>query len=229
MRVVVSELSSRSNVRHIGEALNVKLTQAQETETLQHIKDAEARGMSYESAEASVALLIHRKTPGYQPLFHVIDYGVTVGKRRGSQTYSEATIKLEIGSEVMHTAAEGNGPVSALDAALRKALVPLYPEVDHIHLADYKVRILDTTDGTGATTRVLIDSRDAHRAWTTVGASANIIEASLAALIDSIEYGLLAELGTGPREPRLLDGRPSERPRSASVPPPPRIQGVEAK
>jgi 2-isopropylmalate synthase len=218
MRVVVSELSGRGNVLHLAEELGLAVDPGAEVETLRSIKDAEARGLSYESAEASVALLIHRKSPGYQPLFHVIDYAVTVGKRRGSKTYSEATIKLEIGTEVMHTAAEGNGPVSALDAALRKALVPLYPEVEHIHLADYKVRILDTTDGTGATTRVLIDSRDAHRAWTTVGASANIIEASLAALIDSIEYGLLAQLGTGPREPRLLDPRQSERPRPPSVP-----------
>jgi 2-isopropylmalate synthase len=191
MRVVVSELSSRGNVRHIVEALDVKLTDAQESEMLQAIKESEALGMSYESAEASAALLVQRKMNGYVPPFRVLEYHVMVGKRRGSETFSEATIKVQVGTETMHTAAEGNGPVSALDAALRNALSSFHPEVRQIHLADYKVRILDGSDGTGATTRVLIDSRDAHDAWTTAGASANIIEASLAALTDAVEFGLL--------------------------------------
>ena len=111
-------------------------------------------------------------------------------QRRGTETFAEAVVKVQVGDQVLHTAAEGNGPVSALDTALRKALAPVYPQVEHIHLADYKVRILDSAHGTEAITRVLIDSRDPHHSWSTVGASPNIIEASLNALVDSIEFGL---------------------------------------
>ena len=190
MRVVVSELSGRGNVLSKAEELGVHVSQGAELETLREIKEAEARGVSYDSAEASVALLLTRKADDYQPLFRVVDYQVQVG-RRGSHGFAEAVVKLEVGDHVLHTAAEGNGPVSALDAALRKALTPVYPALAGIHLADYKVRILDGKDGTGATTRVLLDSRDDHRAWSTVGASPNIIEASVDALVDSIEYGLM--------------------------------------
>jgi 2-isopropylmalate synthase len=191
MRVVVSELSGRANVRSKAEELGVAVSGGAEVETLREIKESEARGLSYESAEASVALLLVRKSSEYRPLFQVLDYQVMVGKRRGTETFAEAVVKLEVGDEVVHTAAEGNGPVSALDAALRKALTPVYPVLAHMHLADYKVRILDGTDGTSATTRVLIDSRDESRSWSTVGASSNIIEASLHALVDSIEFALL--------------------------------------
>ena len=110
---------------------------------------------------------------------------------RGEEHHSlEATVKLKVGERVLHTAAEGNGPVSALDAALRKALLPVYPELERIQLADYKVRILDGKDGTSAITRVLIDSHDGERRWSTVGAAPSIIAASWQALTDSIEYGL---------------------------------------
>jgi 2-isopropylmalate synthase len=190
MRVVVSELSGRGNVLSKAEELGVHVSEGAELETLREIKEAEARGVSYDSAEASVALLLTRKAQDYQPLFRVVDYQVQVG-RRGNHGFAEAVVKLEVGTHVLHTAAEGNGPVSALDAALRKALTPVYPALAGIHLADYKVRILDGKDGTGATTRVLLDSRDDHRAWSTVGASPNIIEASVDALVDSIEYGLM--------------------------------------
>jgi 2-isopropylmalate synthase len=190
MRVVVSELSGRGNVLSKAEELGVHVSEGAELETLREIKEAEARGVSYDSAEASVALLLTRKATDYQPLFRVVDYQVQVG-RRGNHGFAEAVVKLEVGAHVLHTAAEGNGPVSALDAALRKALTPVYPTLASIHLADYKVRILDGNDGTGATTRVLLDSRDEHRAWSTVGASPNIIEASVDALVDSIEYGLM--------------------------------------
>jgi 2-isopropylmalate synthase len=191
MRVVVSELSGRGNVLSKAEELGVSVDQGAEVEALREIKEAEARGMSYESAEASVALLLERKSKSYVPLFEVLDYQAIVGQRRGGATFVEATVKVQVGDQVMHTAADGNGPVSALDAALRKALAPVYPEVERVHLADYKVRILDGTDGTSSTTRVLIDSRNETRSWSTVGASGNIIEASLHALIDSIEFALL--------------------------------------
>jgi 2-isopropylmalate synthase len=191
MRVVVSELSGRGNVLAKAEELGVTVSAGTELDALREIKEAENRGLSYEGAEASIALLLQRKAEDYAPLFQVIDYQVQVGKRRGTETFAEAVVKVQVGKNTLHTAAEGNGPVSALDGALRKALAPSYPAVNDIHLADYKVRILDGTEGTKAITRVLIDSQDAHRSWSTVGASANIIEASMHALVDSIEYGLI--------------------------------------
>jgi 2-isopropylmalate synthase len=212
MRVVVSELSGRGNVLSKAEELGVKVEAGLEGEALEEIKKAEARGVSYEGAEASVALLLARKAADYQPLFVVQDYETRVGRRGGGETYAEATVKLRVGAHVFHTAAEGNGPVSALDAALRKALTPVYPALASIHLADYKVRILDGKDGTEATTRVLIDSQYAQETYSTVGASPNIILASLEALIDAVEYGL-RQHGA-----RLADAeldraeRPSQRP-----------------
>ncbi len=191
MRVVVSELSGRGNVLSKAEEMGLDVDRGAEVAALQEIKEAEARGISYESAEASVALLIKRRAKDYKPLFRVLDYQVQVGQRAGSETFAEGVVKVKVGDQVLHTAAEGNGPVGALDAALRKALLPVYERTAEIHLADYKVRILDSAKGTEAITRVLIDSRDAHHSWSTVGASANIIEASMQALVDSIEYGLL--------------------------------------
>src|SRR5690606_7041635 len=134
-------------------------------------------------------LLLQRRAEGYRPLFEVLDYQVIVGKRQGLE-FVEATVRIRVGETIVHTAGDGNGPVSALDSALRKALVPFYPALEKMHLADYKVRILDSGSGTGAITRVLIDSRDEHGDWSTVGASSNIIEASMDALLDSIEFGL---------------------------------------
>jgi 2-isopropylmalate synthase len=144
----------------------------------------------FEGAEASVAIRMFRARPEYQPIFNTIDYMVIVEQRRGRGDLAEAMVKIELDGDVIHTAAEGNGPVNALDLALRKALVPRYPEITEFQLADYKVRILDGQNGTAATTRVLIDTqRGAHR-WSTVGAAENIILASWLALVDSVEYGL---------------------------------------
>lgn len=193
MRVVVSELSGRGSVLSKAEELGVKIGEGADLETLNEIKEAEARGLSFESAEASVALLLLRRAAGYKPLFEVLYYETQVGKRQGTDTYAEGIVKVRVGDQVLHTVADGNGPVSALDAALRKALAPMYPAVEHMRLADYKVRILDGTEGTSAITRVLIDSRDEQGSWSTVGASPNIIEASMHALVDSIEYGLVKQ------------------------------------
>jgi 2-isopropylmalate synthase len=212
MRVVVSELSGRGAVLSKAEELGVTVGEGADVETLRQIKEAEARGLSYESAEASVSLLLQRQAPDYVPLFEVLDYQVQVGKRRDSETFAEAVVKLRVGEEVLHTAAEGNGPVSALDAALRKALAPMYPAMENIHLADYKERILDGKYGTQATTRVLIDTRDDVRSWSTVGASANIIEASMHALIDSIEYGLIRSGATLAEAAAVSSRSPSARP-----------------
>jgi 2-isopropylmalate synthase len=136
---------------------------------------------------------MRRRAPDYRAPFRLLDYMVIVGKRDGGNDFAEATIKIEVGGQILHSAAEGNGPVSALGAALRKALLPAFPAILSIQLVDYKVRILDGKDGTSATTRVLIDSRSGTREWSTVGASGNIIEASWQALADSIEYGLTVQ------------------------------------
>ncbi len=190
MRVVVSELSGKGNVLSKAEELGVSVEDGAELEALRDIKAAESRGVSFEGAEASVSLLLQRKTPDYKPPFELIDYQVVVGKRQGSDTFAEATVKLQVGDTILHTAGDGNGPVSALDTALRKALMPAHPATRNISLADYKVRILDGRSGTESITRVLIDSQDEEVSWSTVGASSNIIEASMHALLDSIEYGL---------------------------------------
>ena len=145
----------------------------------------------HEGAEASVALLMRRESPGYTPPFQLVDYKVMVARREGETPISDAAIKIRIRGEVVHTAAEGHGPVSALDLALRKALVVAYPEVSGIRLEDYKVRILDGDTGTAATTRVLIENSYGEERWTTVGASDNVLEASWIALADGIEYGLI--------------------------------------
>jgi 2-isopropylmalate synthase len=187
-RAVVSELSGRGNVLSKAEELGLPVEDA--GALVREIKEGEARGLAFEAAEASVALMLKRRAADYRPPFKLVDYKVMVGQREGQATFAEATVQITVGDEVMHTAAVGNGPVSALDAALRKALRPHHPEVDAIQLVDYKVRILDGRTGTQATTRVLVDSTDGERRWSTMGASPNILEASWHALADSIEYGL---------------------------------------
>ena len=189
-RVVVSELSGRANVLAKAEELGLEVTATHGGQVLERVKELESRGFAYEAAEASFALLMARQRPDYRPPFEVFDFQASVGRKLGGSMFCEATVKVRIGEEVMHTAGDGNGPVSALDDALRKALGPFFPEVNEIHLSDYKVRILDSQSGTDATTRVLIDSQSPQDTWSTVGASSNIIEASLQALVDSIEYGL---------------------------------------
>ncbi len=192
MRVVVSELSGRGNLLSKAEEFGLEVEDPDRVAAvLRQIKEMEARGFSFEAAEASVALMLKRQEPDYRPPFELIDYAVIVEHRQGRGTFAEATVKVSVEDEVLHTAGEGNGPVNALDVALRKALRPVYPAIDSFRLVDYKVRILDGQNGTAATTRVLIDTRNGHRRWSTVGASTNIIEASWQALADSIEYGLL--------------------------------------
>ena len=192
MRIVVSELSGRGNVVAKAEEHGLEgHKDAAIANVLSEIKELESRGFSFESAEASVAMMLKRQNPGYIPLFELIDHVANVEHREGRGTFAEATVKIRVKGELAHTAAEGNGPVNALDRALRKALVPHYPAIERFHLADYKVRILDSHNGTEAITRVLIDMQDGVNRWSTVGASSNIIEASWRALVDSVEYGLL--------------------------------------
>lgn len=165
---------------------------------VERVKLMESRGFQYENAEASFELLIQRAKPDYQSPFELVDFMVVVEKRRrapvqGSpeEILSEAMVKVRVGKEVMHTVAEGNGPVNALDQALRKSLLRFYPSIAEVRLVDYKVRILEETVGTGAQVRVLIESTDGVDEWRTVGGSTNIIEASWLALADSLEYWLL--------------------------------------
>jgi 2-isopropylmalate synthase len=135
-------------------------------------------------------MMMKRQEKGYRPPFELVDFLVNVEHRTGRGIFAEAMVKVRVEDEVLHTAAEGSGPVDALDAALRKALLPHFPRVAELKLTDYKVRILDSERGTGAITRVLIDTHMGDRRWSTVGASTNIIEASWRALSDAVEYGL---------------------------------------
>jgi 2-isopropylmalate synthase len=189
MRVVVSELSGRGNLLSKAEEHGVTAG-ADVADVLDDIKALEARGFSFEAGEASVAVRLKRKEAGYAPPFELVDFLVNVEHRSGRGLFAEAMVKVKVDEAVLHTAAEGDGPVDALYTALRKALVGHYPEIDVLHLADYKVRILDPDQGTGAITRVLIDMQRDGKRWSTVGASPNIIEASWMALVDGIEYGL---------------------------------------
>lgn len=192
-RVVVSELAGKSNIVYKARELGLELAggTAQTQQVLRRIKELENQGFQFEGAEGSVELLIRRTRPGYVPPFELLDFHVLVRGSHSSNMAAEATVKVRVGNEVMHTAADGNGPVNALDAAVRKALLPFYPELARVHLTDYKVRILDGEAGTAAQTRVLIDSTDGSKVWSTVGSSTNIIEASWQALADSLEYALL--------------------------------------
>jgi 2-isopropylmalate synthase len=191
-RLVVSELGGRVNTRWRAEQLGHELDGVIDPRELsQLIKELEAEGASFEGADASFELLIHRLRPGYAAPFKVRAFTVLVEQRNGAETDAEASVKVEVGGEVLHTAADGNGPVNALDIALRKALGAFYPVLDQVHLVDYKVRILDGDAATAARTRVVIESRDASgRAWNTVGSATNIIAASEIALADSLEYAI---------------------------------------
>jgi 2-isopropylmalate synthase len=189
-RLVVSELGGRANTQLRAEQLGHQLDGVDPRKLSQLIKQLEANGLAFEGAEGSFELLVHRHREGYVPPFRVVDFTVLVEQRAGGELRAEATVKVEVDGEVLHTAADGNGPVNALDAALRKALRAFYPVLDTIHLVDYKVRILDGDAATAARTRVIIDSADGTREWSTMGSDTNIIAASAVALGDSLEYAI---------------------------------------
>jgi 2-isopropylmalate synthase len=191
MQVVISELSGRGNLLSKAEEYGLDVMQGNEVaDVLSEIKTLESRGFTFEAAEASAMMMLKRQEAKNKPPFELINFKVIVEHRQKNDIISEATIKIRVGDEIQHTAAEGDGPVNALDKALRKALIGTYPEIANFHLSDYKVRILDGENGTSAITRVLIDTQNHAERWSTVGASANIIEASWRALVDAIEYGL---------------------------------------
>ena len=188
-RVLVSELSGRGNVLAKAREFGLELDRddPQTRWLVSHLKELEHQGSSYEAADASFEMLVRRLQPGYVAPWTVADFTTQVRKNGGS-VHAEATVKVEVEGMLFHTAASGNGPVNALDAALRKALSPRFPALDDVSLHDYKVRILNGDAGTAATTRVLVESGKGTKRWTTVGCSSNIIEASLLALVDSLEY-----------------------------------------
>ena len=192
-RVLVSDMSGRTNILMKAKELGFKLSpDAPETRAITaRVKELESQGYEYEAAEASLALLM-RGILDHNPelLFTVDTYHVSM-RRDKKESTCEATVRVRVGTEVAHTVAEGDGPVNALDSALRRALVKFFPKLKVIELTDYKVRIINGTTGTAAKTRVLITSSDGKREWGTVGVSENIIEASLQALVDSLEFALL--------------------------------------
>ncbi len=190
MRTLVSDLSGQGNMLSKAEEFKLDVSKAEAVQVLSEIKQLESEGYVFEGAEASVAIRLFRARPDYVPLFTLIDFTTIVEDRQGRGSIAEAMVKLDIDGDIVHTAAEGNGPVNALDLALRKALMPRYPQITDFQLADYKVRIVDGNNGTAATTRVLIDTQNGSKRWSTVGAGQNIIRASWLALVDSVEYGL---------------------------------------
>ena len=189
-RLVVSELGGKANTAIRAEQLGHRLEGVDPKVLSTLIKRLEHEGLSFEGAEASFELLIRRHQVGYVAPFKILDYTCLVEQRGGRELLAEATVKVEVDGEILHTAADGNGPVNALDAALRKALGAFYPVLDAVHLYDYKVRILDSNAATGARTRVTIESADGAREWSTMGSDTNIIAASAIALADSLEYAI---------------------------------------
>src|SRR5436190_11420733 len=192
-RVLVSDMAGRTNILLKAKELGFDLKpEAPETRAITgKVKELEGNGYEFEAAEASLALLI-RGILDHNPelLFTVEQYHVSM-RRDVKESVCEATVKVRVGEKTAHTVAEGDGPVNALDAALRRALGSFFPKLNSVQLTDYKVRIINGATGTAAKTRVLIMSSDGKREWGTVGVSSNIIEASLQALVDSMEYALL--------------------------------------
>lgn len=190
MRVLVSDLSGRGNILSKAEELGLDVSKQEARVVLEEIKLLENEGYVFEGAEASIAIRLHRARPNYVPIFELVDFTTIVEDRRGRGSVAEAMVKIDVDGDIIHTAAEGDGPVNALDLALRKALIARYPQITQMHLVDYKVRILDSENATAATTRVLIETQMGSQRWSTVGAGTNIIRASWLALVDSVEYGL---------------------------------------
>lgn len=207
-RVLVSELSGVSNILYKAQECDIPLEKDSPAlrQIVEQVKSLEHQGYSFEGAEASFELVLKKAVDMYQPLFELHGFRLVVEKRApDEEPVAEATIKVQVGDRIVHTVAEGDGPVNALDNALRKALEQVYPHIRNIKLTDYKVRVLNENGGTAAKVRVLITSSDEERSWGTVGVSSNIIEASWQALVDSIEYSLLQRGVTVPE----VEGTPA--------------------
>ena len=195
-RILISELSGASTILEKAQkrGLDLRKDSPETKEILAQVTALEHQGYSFEGAEASFELLVKKATGSYRRLFDLIGYRVIVEKRADDkEPITEATLKLRVGDEEMLTVAEGDGPVNALDSALRLALMPHYPQLADIRLTDFKVRVVNVKEGTAAKVRTVVDSADAGETWSTIGVSTNIIDASWHAVVDSIEYGLLRE------------------------------------
>jgi 2-isopropylmalate synthase len=186
--VLISELSGRGSVLSRAERAGIRLDDEGARRAVERLKEREHRGYQYEAADASFELMLRRETGDYEPLFRLESFRVVTEKREDGKVETEATVKIWIDGNRYLRTAEGNGPVNALDRALRDAITELHPHLADIELTNYKVRILDEAHGTGAVTRVLLDSSDGRDAWGSIGVSENIIEASWEALVDSLEY-----------------------------------------
>jgi 2-isopropylmalate synthase len=196
-RLLVSDLGGRGAVIFKAQSLDLGLAKEspQTREIMERLKEMEHAGYQFDGAEASFELLVQKSVGRYRPRFDLEGFRVIVEKDRGGEIRTEATIKVQVDGEEEHTAAEGDGPVHALDNALRKALERFYPELSGIRLTDFKVRIVNSEQATAAKVRVMVESRAGSRSWTTVGVHTNIIEASWQALVDGVEYGLLEIIG----------------------------------
>jgi 2-isopropylmalate synthase len=186
--ILASELSGKATIRSAAERAGLELDDEAASGAVEQLKQREHRGYHYEAAQASFELLLRREAAVYEPLFELESFRVTTEKREGGRVETEATIKVVLDGERYVEVAEGNGPVNALDKALRAAIGARHPHLADVELTNYKVRILDENHGTGAVTRVLLDSTDGRREWGTIGVSENIIEASWEALVDSLAY-----------------------------------------
>ena len=195
-RILVSELSGRSNIIALATKHNLAHDKELMDRVLRQIVELENRGYQFEAAEASFDLLVKRLAGTFTPHFELLKYSTLV-ERRDGEPITEATIRLQIGDQFRHEVAEGDGPVNALDAALRKALHGHFPNLADMHLVDYKVRVINSEASTAASVRVVIESRDEKDTWGTVGVHENVIEASWNALVDSIEYKLCKDEGAG--------------------------------
>ncbi|MGD1051754.1 MAG: citramalate synthase [Solirubrobacteraceae bacterium] len=190
--LLVSELAGRASVSEKAAAIGIELDEVTTRRVLERIKELEHRGYQFEAADGSLELLLRRETGGYQPLFKLESWRVIVEQLAEGEAQTEATIKIWIDGERRVHTAEGNGPVNALDAALRAAIGEVHPHLADIELVNFKVRILDEDKGTDAVTRVLLDSSDGTRVWGSIGVSENVVAASWEALVDSLERGMLA-------------------------------------
>lgn len=189
-RFLISELSGKSNILAELEKAKIIEDKTLARKILARVQDLENEGYQFEAANASFALLVKKVMGAFKPSFELIKYHVDVEKRKTGELVTEATVKLRVGEAVEHVVGEGDGPVNALDAALRKLLEVFYPSLREVHLFDYKVRVVNAKEGTAARVRVVIESRDKQAVWGTVGVSENVIEASWLALVDSVEYKL---------------------------------------
>jgi 2-isopropylmalate synthase len=198
-RVLVSELSGRSNIVAKTSKYNLDRDEALMKRILDRVVELENAGYQFEASEASFDLLVRKCAGTYHPLFERLHYRVNVETEQGQDPVTEATVKLKVngGGRIEHVVDEGDGPVNALDNALRKALIPSFPKLAEMHLVDYKVRVINSAEGTAARVRVVIESADEHDVWSTVGVSENIIEASWLALVDAVEFKLFKDQGTG--------------------------------